>query len=118
MWKLIVAIIVLILIILFISFNIENVSDISFIFYTAENIPVYLTIFFSLLVGALAMLPVALGYRGKKKKEKSIAIMEQEINSSFDKQFAQDGKKGKKRKKKSKKDPDIDIAPTQPTDAT
>ena len=116
MWKIIGAIVVLTLIILFISFNIENVSDISFIFFTAVNIPVYLTIFFSLLIGALAMLPFALGYRRKKKKDQSIAALEKEINSSFDKQFANNDKKGKKKKKAEKKNSDIDISPAQPTD--
>jgi|GEM_PF-4433656 len=101
MIKIIVSIAVVVLIILFITFNIDNTSDISFIFFTVENIPVYLTIFFSLLLGALAMIPFSLGYRKKKKKPSSIENLEQEINTSFEEKFS-DSAKGKKKKRGKK----------------
>ncbi len=116
MWKVIGSILAVTIIVLFISFNIENKSDISFIVYTIYEIPVYLTIFISLLIGVLAMLPFALGFRGKKKKVKSVESLEQEINSTFDKKFSdtQNTKKKKKRSKKKDDISDLDIGPTEP----
>ncbi len=113
MWKIIGAILCVTLIVLFISFNIDHVSHISFIVYTIEDIPVYLTIFISLLIGALAMLPVALGHRSRKKRTKDVEMIEQEINSTFEKKFADKAgdKKKKKRGKKKQEEPGSEIPP-------
>ncbi len=111
MWKIIGSVAAVTLLVLFISFNIDNVSDISFVFFTVERIPVYVTIFISLLIGVLIMLPFALGYR-RKKKPASIEHLEQEINTTFDEKFAKEnGKKKKKKKRKNDTVPDIDAAP-------
>ncbi len=117
MWKVIGAIIAVTIIVLFISFNIDHTSNISFIFFTLEQIPVYLTIFFSLLIGAFAMLPFAVGYRRKKKRLNHIEQIEQEINTNFEEKFSgTESKKKRGKKQKKAKTPDIDAATQTPPD--
>lgn len=63
-WRLISFILVLVLIMFFIGFNLENRSDISLVFHTFEDIPIFFSMFASFLIGVVLMLPFALG---KKK---------------------------------------------------
>ncbi|MCL2044258.1 MAG: hypothetical protein FWG89_08975 [Treponema sp.] len=50
-WRLIQFIVVFIILLLFIVFNLENKSNISFGFYEIKDAPVFLTAFFSLIIG-------------------------------------------------------------------
>ncbi len=113
MWKIIGSLAVIAVIVLFITFNISHVSDISFIIFTVPDVPVYLTIFISLLLGALGVLPFSLSYRKEKRQAKSIEHLEQEINDTFSKKFEEVPEKGKKGRKKKQKasDTSIDVSP-------
>ena len=117
-WKAIIGIVLSAILILFITFNMGNVTDISFIFISVSNVPVYLIVFISLLIGALGMFPVVLHTRKNYKK----AAQRQQDAESVDKAFnntisqiqeLESGKRSKapkKRKKRSKKlvdDPEV-----------
>ena len=65
--KLIGTIILLILVTIFAGVNLDNKCDITFIFYTFKDIPVFMTVIISFAIGAILMIPFTLG-RGKKKK--------------------------------------------------
>ncbi len=62
----------------FAGFNLDNKCDVSLVFYTFKNIPVFFTILVSFAVGMLCSLPFALIHRSKKEKK----IKESKNNSS------------------------------------
>ncbi len=51
---------------LFIGLNLENRCDISLFFYTFKNVPIFLSLLFAFVLGALAVVPFLFG-SGKKK---------------------------------------------------
>lgn len=66
-WRLILFIFVFALLVVFISFNLENKCDLSFGFKTFTDVPVYLTIFISFVVGFFCTLPFII-FAGIKRK--------------------------------------------------
>lgn len=52
----------------FAGFNLDNKCDVSLVFYTFRQIPVFFTILVSFAVGMLCSLPFALVHRTKKSK--------------------------------------------------
>ncbi|GAB6090931.1 hypothetical protein [Spirochaeta dissipatitropha] len=92
-WRLISFILVLVLIMFFIGFNLENRSDISVVFHTFEDIPIFFSMFASFLIGVVLMLPFALG----KKKMARIKTG----NSTSRIPFIGNRTESKKEKKKS-----------------
>jgi len=66
-WRLIGTIAVLAVLLVFIGFNVENTCNLSLIFHTFENVPVYLTVFISFILGLLFSLPFF--FLGKKPKK-------------------------------------------------
>ncbi len=113
-WKAILIIIILTLAILFIAFNVEHYSDISFIFFTVSSVPVYLTIFISMLIGAFLTLPL-LFKQGRRRKNRETAEEEgHDIDASFNEAVGtvsgkQQSSRRKKRVKKSRKSKDDDL---------
>jgi len=70
-WRLIGTIAVLAVLLTFIGFNVENTCNLSLVFHTFENVPVYLTVFVSFILGLLFSLPFF--FLGKKTKKGKIA---------------------------------------------
>ena len=69
-WKLILFVIVIVLVALFVGVNHANVCNISLIFTEFQNVPVYVTILISFIIGMLIMLPFTIGKkRGKYYKQ-------------------------------------------------
>lgn len=63
---------------IFAGFNLHNSTDISLIFTTLKDIPIYISNLFSFLIGVIIMLPF-LSKRSKKQKDKKKAkLAEQE----------------------------------------
>ncbi len=58
--------VVMVLLVAFIGFNIENRCDVSFAFYTLEDVPVVVTILSSFALGLVASLPFALRRRNRQ----------------------------------------------------
>ena len=67
-WRLIIFIAVLAIFLAFITFNLDNRCDISFGFGTIPEVPVFITIFASFVLGLLCALPIV-KLIGKKKQQ-------------------------------------------------
>jgi uncharacterized integral membrane protein len=67
-WRLIALIIILAVLLAFITFNLSNRCDISFGIKVYKDIPVFLTIFTSFILGMLCALPIKIS-ADKKHKE-------------------------------------------------
>ena len=70
-WRLIGLAFVFVVFLAFTGFNLENRCDISFVFWTVTDIPVFLPIFASFVVGLLCSIPfaISIGRRGAKKNK-------------------------------------------------
>jgi len=66
-WRLILFILIFALLVVFISFNLNNKCDLSFGFKTITDVPVYLTIFISFVIGFFCTLPFII-YAGIRRK--------------------------------------------------
>jgi uncharacterized integral membrane protein len=96
-WRMIVFLIVLGLVVFFASFNITNVSDISFGVTELKDIPIFVSLFISFLIGAVVMLPFVFA-KGKKnaKKKREEATPEQSVQATA---IVPETKRAKKEKK-------------------
>lgn len=65
---------------LFAGFNMKNSCDVSLIFYTFENVPVYVSNIFSFLIGLILTIPFFFG--SKKKKSKPVNEKKETFTSS------------------------------------
>jgi uncharacterized integral membrane protein len=71
MVRLIGLIIILVVILLFIGFNLDNRCNIDYWFgegHEIKDVPVFLTVFASFLLGMLASLPLAISFRWRRRK--------------------------------------------------
>ena len=69
MWRLIAFIIIFAVFLAFIVFNLENKCDVSFGLVSFEGIPVFLTAFFSFVLGMCFAVPFVLSFGKKRKKD-------------------------------------------------
>ena len=68
-WRLIVCIIVFIVFLIFITLNLDNRCDIVFGFAKLSDVPVFITIFTSFILGFSCALPLVLHFKKKKKED-------------------------------------------------
>jgi uncharacterized integral membrane protein len=69
-WKLIAFLIVLALVVAFVGLNVQYTSNISFGFYTLEDVPIFISLFTAFFVGVLVTLPFTFGRRSRKSRDK------------------------------------------------
>ena len=67
-WRLIVFIVIFAIFLVFISFNLDNKCDISFGFAKIEQVPVFITIFSSFILGVFCSLPLILHIKKKRRE--------------------------------------------------
>ena len=79
--RLIGSIILLVLVTIFAGVNLDNKCDITFIFYTFHQVPVFMTVIVSFAIGAILMLPFTLG-RKKKKCQKPAQAQQSAANQT------------------------------------
>ena len=91
-WKFVSVLVILGIILLFVAFNVNNTADISFGFYTAREVPIFLSLFIAFFLGFLITLPFALSSSSRKTR----ATLEKRRQK-------QEEKEERKRKKKEKK---------------
>ena len=75
-WRLILFILIFALFLTFITFNLENKCDISFGFVRISDIPVFVTIFVSFVLGLISAIPLVLHIKKKSKVKKDISPAE------------------------------------------
>ncbi|GHT87008.1 hypothetical protein FACS1894137_13450 [Spirochaetia bacterium] len=68
-WRLIGLVLVFIIFLAFTGFNLNNRCDISFVFWTAKELPVFLPIFASFVLGLLCSIPFAISIDRKRAKK-------------------------------------------------
>ena len=112
--RLILSIILLVLGTIFAGVNLDNKCDITFIFYTFKDIPVFMTVIISFAIGAILMIPFTLGIGRKKKKCPKSEVNEKlpakqaeptpESKTLFDFKIKREAKVEKQKAEKSKKE--------------
>ena len=71
-WKLVFFLLALILAALFIGFNLDNRCDVSLIFHVFRDVPVFVSLLFAYVAGALGVLPFLFGFlRSRRKRERN-----------------------------------------------
>ena len=110
--KLIGTIILLILVTIFAGVNLDNKCDITFVFYTFKDIPVFMTVIISFAIGAILMLPFTLGRKKKKncpkaESKNTVEVKETpkqapatESKTLFDFKIKREAKSGESKKEK------------------
>lgn len=68
-WKLVSFLCALILITLFIGFNLENRCDLSFVFYTFRDVPIFVSLLFAFVAGAVTVIPFFLVSRSSRNRK-------------------------------------------------
>jgi uncharacterized integral membrane protein len=68
-WRLIAVIVIFAVFLAFVTFNLDNKCDVNFGVAKVSDVPVFLTIFISFILGLFFALPIGLTIR-KKRKEK------------------------------------------------
>lgn len=69
--KLIGIIVLLILVTIFAGINLDNKCDISFVFHTFKDIPVFMTVIISFAIGAVLMIPFTFNRKTKNPSKDS-----------------------------------------------
>jgi uncharacterized integral membrane protein len=98
-WKFLTVLVILVLFVVFIGLNLDYKTNVSFGFYTFENVPGFLIIIISFLIGALVTLPISL-FSGMRKKNKKIQKLKDQQEPESEETGIIEPKKGKKNKKK------------------
>jgi len=70
-WRLIIFIVIFAVFLAFVTFNLENKCDISFGFAAIPEVPVFITIFASFVLGLFCAIPLLLHIKSKKDKPAS-----------------------------------------------
>lgn len=70
--KLLGTILSLVVLAFFIGFNLDNKCNVNVLFYTFQNVPVFITIIISFVVGVLFTMPFAFSYKSEKKKQAKV----------------------------------------------
>ena len=78
-WRLIGLIAILAVLLAFIGFNLNNTCSISFGVAQLENVPVYLTVFASFVLGMLVSLPFLISFTLKRRGHKASKRMKTEL---------------------------------------
>ena len=101
-WRLLIVLVILVLVALFATFNLEPV-DVSIGFHDFKEIPLFLALMFSFILGALLMLPFAVrGLRRVKKAEK-VQKTEEELHDKEEDAPAAAEETGERKKRNRKK---------------
>jgi uncharacterized integral membrane protein len=71
-WKMLFFVVFLVLMAVFIGFNIENTCNISIVFYTFHDVPIFMSLIFAFAIGVLVMVPFTIRRRisGKTSEKK------------------------------------------------
>lgn len=112
--RLIGTIILLILVTIFAGANVDHKCDITFIFYTFHEVPVFMTVFVSFAIGAILMIPFTLG-RKKREAQKPLQTTQttesqnkskEESKTLFDFKIKRESKPEKSENEKTKNEKD------------
>ncbi len=98
-WRLIIFLLCLLLVLVFAGFNMNNSSNISFGFYELKDVPVFVSLLFSFIIGVLFALPFI--FIGRRNVRKSPGKETEEIPVKKEPVFPRKVKKEKPVKKRN-----------------
>jgi len=78
-WKLILFLTGLVLMTFFIGFNLDNRCDVSLIFYTFHNVPIYVGLLFAYACGAITLIPFIIVAGTKAAKKATLSKIEKPL---------------------------------------
>ncbi|MCD6123280.1 MAG: LapA family protein [Spirochaetales bacterium] len=87
MSRLIGFLIILIIFAVFTAFNLSNRSDVSIAFYTFKNVPIFLSLLVSFILGALFVLPFTLFKKKKAVLRRDAKKKKKELSAEGEKQI-------------------------------
>ena len=104
--KLIGTIILLILVTIFAGANLDNKCDITFVFYTFTQVPVFMTVIISFVIGVILMIPFTFGRKKKPvhspAQAKPAPQPKEESKTLFDFKIKRDATAGDRKEKSQK----------------
>ena len=80
-WRLIKLVLILLFAIIFAAFNIDNRCDVSLVFVSFKNVPVFVTMFVAFCIGILFVLPFTIGRDSAVKKAQEAAAEVEELKA-------------------------------------
>lgn len=72
----------------FVGFNLDNKCNVNMLVHTFQNVPVFITIIISFVVGVLFTMPFAFSYKSQKKKEEKnnqVQVVDKKTKKLFSK---------------------------------
>jgi len=78
-WKLIGFLTVLLLVTFFIGFNLDNRCDISLVFYTFRNVPIFVSLLFAYACGTITLIPFFISALSKAGKKATAAKLDKPL---------------------------------------
>ncbi|MBQ1181696.1 MAG: DUF1049 domain-containing protein [Treponema sp.] len=72
----------------FVGFNLDNKCNVNVLVHTFQNVPVFITIIISFVVGVLFTMPFAFSYKSQKKKEaknNQVQVVDKKTKKLFNK---------------------------------
>lgn len=80
----------------FVGFNLDNKCNVNVLVHTFQNVPVFITIIISFVVGVLFTMPFAFSYKSQKKKEaknNQIQVVDKKTKKLFSKKDSKTSEK-------------------------
>ena len=93
----------------FVGFNLDNKCNVNVLVHTFQNVPVFITIIISFVVGVLFTMPFAFSYKSQKKKEaknNQVQVVDKKTKKLFSKK---DSKTSEKQSETGTKNEESDI---------
>ena len=78
-WKLIAFLTILILVTFFVGFNLDNRCDVSLVFNTFRNVPIFVSLLIAYACGAITLIPFFIGAFSKAGKKAASARLDKPI---------------------------------------
>ena len=86
----------LVVLALFVGFNLDNKCNVNVLVHTFQNVPVFITIIISFVVGVLFTMPFAFSYKSQKKKEaknNQVQVVDKKTKKLFSKKDSKTSEK-------------------------
>lgn len=80
----------------FVGFNLDNKCNVNVLVHTFQNVPVFITIIISFVVGVLFTMPFAFSYKSQKKKEaknNQVQVVDKKTKKLFSKKDSKTSEK-------------------------
>lgn len=80
----------------FVGFNLDNKCNVNVLVHTFQNVPVFITIIISFVIGVLFTMPFAFSYKSQKKKEaknNQVQVVDKKTKKLFSKKDSKTSEK-------------------------